>query len=104
VQVARLVSGQFQTMPETTFTLPCQTIIPAIGQSPLTQLLTKFRQITTTQGLIVINPTTGQTAHPRFYAGGDCTNGGREVVDAVADGKRAALGILKSSKKEAIRA
>jgi len=104
VQVARLVSGQFQTMPETTFTLPCQTIIPAIGQSPLTQLLTKFRQITTTQGLIVINPTTGQTANPRFYAGGDCTNGGREVVDAVADGKRAALGILKSSKKEAIRA
>jgi len=26
-----------------------------------------------------------------YYAGGDCVNGGREVVDAVADGKRAAL-------------
>src|ERR1035441_8480985 len=30
-----------------------------------------------------------------YYAGGDCVNGGREVVDAVAGGKRAALAILK---------
>ena len=29
----------------------------------------------------------------KYFAGGDCVNGGREVVDAVADGKRAALGI-----------
>ena len=29
----------------------------------------------------------------KFFAGGDCTNGGREVVDAVADGKRAGIGI-----------
>ena len=29
----------------------------------------------------------------KYYAGGDCVNGGREVVDAVADGKRAALGM-----------
>ncbi len=30
---------------------------------------------------------TGRTANPRYFAGGDCVNGGREVVDAVADGK-----------------
>jgi len=34
---------------------------------------------------------TGRTGNARYYAGGDCVNGGREVVDAVADGKRAAL-------------
>jgi len=30
----------------------------------------------------------------KIYAGGDLVNGGREVVDAVADGKRAALKII----------
>ena len=33
---------------------------------------------------------------PKYFAGGDCVNGGREVVDAVADGKRAALAIIQS--------
>jgi dihydropyrimidine dehydrogenase (NAD+) subunit PreT len=27
------------------------------------------------------------------YAGGDCANGGKEVVNATAEGKRAALAI-----------
>ena len=39
---------------------------------------------------------TGRTTNPKYYAGGDCVNGGREVVDAVADGKRAALAILEA--------
>ena len=34
-----------------------------------------------------------QTGHPKFFAGGDCTNGGKEVVDAVADGMAAAKGL-----------
>ena len=42
-------------------------------------------------GPVVVDRPTGRTANPRYYAGGDCVNGGREVVDAVADGKRAAL-------------
>ena len=42
---------------------------------------------------MVIDRATGQTTNPKYFAGGDCVNGGREVVDAVADGKRAALGI-----------
>ena len=42
-----------------------------------------------------IDPETGQTGNSRYFAGGDCSNGGREVVDAVADGKRAARAILK---------
>ena len=33
----------------------------------------------------------GPDRNPKYYAGGDCVNGGREVVDAVADGKRAAV-------------
>jgi dihydropyrimidine dehydrogenase (NAD+) subunit PreT len=58
------------------FQLACDMLIPAIGQTPLA-LLERCRG-------------------PKYYSGGDCTNGGREVVDAVADGKRAGLAIAKS--------
>jgi dihydropyrimidine dehydrogenase (NAD+) subunit PreT len=34
-----------------------------------------------------------QTANPKYFAGGDCVNGGKEVVDAVAEGMSAARGI-----------
>lgn len=62
--------------------IPCDMVIPAIGQSP-------FRDFGP------VNRETGQTRYPKYFAGGDFINGGREVVDAVADGKRAALGIKK---------
>ncbi len=60
-----------------TFTIPCDLIIPAIGQSKNSELLISVQ------------------GNPKFFAGGDLTNGGREVVDAVADGKRAALAICE---------
>ena len=40
---------------------------------------------------------TGGPSNPKYYAGGDCVNGGREVVDAVADGKRAAVAMRGGS-------
>ena len=45
---------------------------------------------------IQVDRPTGRTSNPKYYAGGDCVNGGREVVDAVADGKRAALGMIEA--------
>ena len=39
------------------------------------------------------NVDTGQTNLPKVFTGGDCGNGGREVVNAVAEGKKAARGI-----------
>lgn len=75
------------------FLLPCDLFIPAIGQSPLLGLVQQLRGVTLHGGLVVIDRVTGQTSNPRYFAGGDCVNGGREVVDAVADGKRAAIGI-----------
>jgi glutamate synthase (NADPH/NADH) small chain len=65
-------------------------VIPALGQSRLTATL----PVATANGAVVVDRPTGRTSNPKYYAGGDCVNGGREVVDAVADGKRAALGIL----------
>ena len=46
-------------------------------------------------GSILVDRPTGRTSNPKYYAGGDCVNGGREVVDAVADGKRAATAMSK---------
>jgi len=73
----------------------CDLVIPAIGQARLTTLLENTRGIAVKNGLVVVDRPTGRTTNPRYFAGGDCINGGREVVDAVADGKRAALAILQ---------
>jgi dihydropyrimidine dehydrogenase (NAD+) subunit PreT len=75
------------------FEFPCDTVIPALGQSRLTGMLQETRGIEVQRGSIVVDRATGSTGNPKYYAGGDCVNGGREVVDAVADGKRAAIAI-----------
>jgi glutamate synthase (NADPH/NADH) small chain len=84
-------------IPDSQFTIVCDMVVPAIGQSPLTQLIQDSRRIEVRDGRIVADAITGRTGNPRYFAGGDCVNGGREVVDAVADGKRAALAMIKVS-------
>jgi dihydropyrimidine dehydrogenase (NAD+) subunit PreT len=98
------VDGEFRRIPGSNFHLGCDLLIPAIGQSPLLEFLAKCRDLQLTQGRVVIERKTGQTTNPRYFAGGDCVNGGREVVDAVADGKRAALGIIQLLEQEAAHA
>ncbi len=77
------------------YQIPCDLVIPAIGQSPLVDLLSLRRGLRLKDGRIVVDRVTGQTTHPRYFAGGDCVNGGREVVDAVASGKRSGIAIAK---------
>jgi dihydropyrimidine dehydrogenase (NAD+) subunit PreT len=74
----------------------CDQVIRAIGQTSLVESIAAGRGIDLVQGRVQVDRATGQTSNPKYYAGGDCVNGGREVVDAVADGKRAALGILEA--------
>ncbi len=76
-------------------TIPCDTVIPAIGQSRLVEVVARCPGVQLADGRVAIERETGQTANPKYFAGGDCVNGGREVVDAVADGKRAAIGIAQ---------
>jgi glutamate synthase (NADPH/NADH) small chain len=77
-----------------TFRLAADLVVLAIGQATHSGLLAE--KVRLERGRILIDRATGQTSNPRFFAGGDCTNGGREVVDAVADGKRAGIGIAAS--------
>ena len=93
VAVAQDATGKLTQIADSEFTIECDAAISAIGQSPLLELLSQVRGVAMERGRVAINRATGQTANPKYFAGGDCVNGGREVVDAVADGKRAALGI-----------
>ena len=96
VQVQQVDKGLLP-IPDSQFTIDCDLVVPAIGQSPLAQLIQELRGVEVRDGRIVADRATGQTGNSRYFAAGDCVNGGREVVDAVAGGKRAALAILKTA-------
>lgn len=64
----------------------------AIGQSKLGKLLAKIAGITLERGRVVTDAS-GRTGRKGFFAGGDCANGGKEVVNAAAEGKVAAHAI-----------
>jgi dihydropyrimidine dehydrogenase (NAD+) subunit PreT len=78
----------------TEFNLPVEMVVRAVGQKPATDFL---RAVgggleLNKDGTVKINER-HQTGHPRYFAAGDCTNGGTEVVDAVAEGMAAARGM-----------
>lgn len=77
----------------TDFTLSCDMVFLAIGQSKLDTLVGHIDGIETRWGRVVVDAETGATGNPRYFAGGDCISGGQEVVNAAAEGKIAAHGI-----------
>ncbi|MBB5326619.1 NAD(P)-dependent oxidoreductase [Tunturiibacter gelidoferens] len=100
IELTRLEStddGSIVPQEGSEFVLEADLIILSIGQAThsgfLSNSSSKSGKIQVERGRIVIDRATGQTSNPKFFAGGDCTNGGREVVDAVADGKRSGVGI-----------
>ncbi len=73
-------------------------VIKAIGQTMQAEFVKEVQggepaRVQLEKGRILVDRETGQTSNPKYFAGGDCTNGGREVVDAVADGRRAGVGM-----------
>jgi glutamate synthase (NADPH/NADH) small chain len=93
----RQVNNLLLPIPDSQFTIACDLLVPAIGQSPLAQIIQELRGVEVREGRIVAELSTGRTGNARYYAAGDCVNGGREVVDAVAGGRRAALAILEAA-------
>ncbi len=100
LELARLeatADGSLVEVPGGTFVVPVDLIVLAIGQATHTDFLASTgsvpAKVKLERGRVLIDRVTGQTSNPKYFAGGDCTNGGREVVDAVADGKRAAIGM-----------
>lgn len=75
-----------------TFTLEVDMVIKAAGQIPFKELVSS-NQLSHSYGKIVTQKN-GSTNIPGVFAGGDCVNGGKEVVDAVQAGKIGAQSII----------
>jgi glutamate synthase (NADPH/NADH) small chain len=75
-----------------TFTLEVDMVIKAAGQMPFEDLVEEVK-IQNSKGKINIGKDSS-TGIKGVFAGGDCVNGGKEVVDAVQAGKDGAAAIL----------
>jgi glutamate synthase (NADPH/NADH) small chain len=84
-----------EPIPNSEFTIPADMVIKSLGQNIEERFLSGIPQLKLDRGNVWVNPETMQTNNPKYFAGGDCINGGKEVVNAAADGKRAARGIHK---------
>jgi glutamate synthase (NADPH/NADH) small chain len=68
-------------------------VVRAVGQKPATDFLRAVAGLELRANGTVVTNELHQTGHPKYFAAGDCANGGKEVVDAVAEGMAAARGI-----------
>ncbi len=75
-----------------TITLEVDMVIKATGQRPYEQIIEE-NNLANSKGKLLINKNC-ETQIKGVFAGGDCVNGGKEVVDAVQAGKEGAAGIL----------
>lgn len=77
--------------------IDCDTVILAIGQAPdLSALAGDGDIVTTPRGLVQVDARTLATTKPGVFCGGDLAFGPRSIIEATADGKRAALAIHQS--------
>jgi len=92
----KVVDDKVGLIKNSEFNLPCDMVIKATGQSKFVDFLSSIEKITLDKsGKIAANPKTGQTDNPKYFAAGDALNGGQEVVNAAAEGKLAAKGIIE---------
>jgi NADPH-dependent glutamate synthase beta subunit-like oxidoreductase len=92
-------NGRFNPsfVPNTEREFDADTIILAVGQQSDTSCLSADPDITLTpRGLVAVDPRTLVTTMAGVYCGGDLAFGPRIVIEAEADGKRAALAIHES--------
>ena len=63
------------------------------SQRPRAEFLAWVDGLELDGGRIVVDPETGRTGNPKYFAAGDAVNGGATVVEAVRAAKVAARGI-----------
>ena len=76
-----------------TYQAAADTLLVAVGQRVDRKFITGLD--VNPDGTIRVDPKTCETSLMGVFAGGDAVNGGKEVVDAVEDGKKGAAAILK---------
>jgi len=81
-------------IPGTDFMIEADHVVVAIGQTPdAPQLNMEGLAVDSKPSVIKVNPLTLETSIPGVFAGGDCTTGPNNVVEAMAAGLRAAESI-----------
>ncbi len=73
--------------------LACDVVIAATGQEPRAAFLRDVAGLELDPSGRVVVDEEYRTSNPLIWAGGDCVNGGKEVVNAVAEGMAAAHSI-----------
>lgn len=88
-------SGKVEPVPNSEYEEAFDLVLKAVGQEKQVALLTTLFPglAVSPHGTVEHDPLTGATNLPHVFVGGDCANGGREVVNAVGEGKKAAHGI-----------
>ena len=87
-------NGRLENVEGSEFKINCDVVILATGQMKQTNFLSKINNLKFDEkGKIKVHTNTLQTSNPKYFAGGDAVNGGAEVVNAAAEGKKAARGI-----------
>jgi glutamate synthase (NADPH/NADH) small chain len=82
-----------EPIPGSEFLLDVDMVVRAIGQKPVTEILRAVPGIEIRPNGTIAVAANHQTGNRKYFAGGDCVNGGKEVVDAVAEGMAAARGM-----------
>src|SRR5690606_2204798 len=78
-----------QPIPGSEHTVPADLVLLAIGQSRLFDAISGLEGVVIDGRRLVVDEH-GAMGRPGFYAGGDLANGGKEVVNAVYEGRVAA--------------
>jgi formate dehydrogenase beta subunit len=80
--------------PGTEEVIPADTVILAVGQGADVNFLGADLNVERTgPGGVRVDPASLRTSDPRIWAGGDVARGPRNLIDAIADGRRAAASI-----------
>ncbi len=96
-------SGRPSPVPtDETFTLPCDLMITAVGEAPDPTLFLNFGIEVAKNGLPIVDEETMESSIPGIYICGDARRGPSSIIASEADGRAAALAILKKREIEVI--
>lgn len=90
-----------EVIEDSAFILPVDRVFRATGQAKHRSFFAGIEGLQTDASGRVIVSEGGKTSVPKLWASGDCANGGKEVVNAVAEGKSAAQHIHQALEAQA---
>jgi glutamate synthase (NADPH/NADH) small chain len=89
----RTKKGKLEIIKGSEFIEDCDMVIKATGQAKQVSLLSLIPHLELRDNGRIVVAKNYQTKSPKYFAAGDAANGGKEVVNAAAEGKAAAKGI-----------